>query len=299
MGSSVTRFLAITIYDRTPEVIRAVCAGLSLPGNLPDTVCVCYDRAPRDSIYTLRKESKRLGFELRETVLDDGAVGPRCPSKAWNMALSLVEDDNAHVFCMSSDVVLSPHSIGMAYHLSDVVPDAMIIGRAEHCGQSYAWPGADSLMNRTITWSGKPSGLGFAWLFPMKKFHLAGGFDEAYMDGVCYEDDDFVVKMWHAGSDMLFCDDIMGFHLEHKRDHLKDEDGRVTRNAEIFKGKWGDINYLKARQFEHVEGRFDVGMSLVSRKKETDLAQRLFVQQKMYGQNEPWRAIPVNVVPFK
>ncbi len=293
MDSAMTQTLAMTIYDRTPEVIRAVCAGLSLPGNLPDVVCVCYDRAPVESIYELRRESKRLGFELREEFLEDKAVGPRCPSKAWNMALSLVEDDNAHVFCMSSEMVLAPHSIGMAYHMAEICPDAMIVGRAEHCGQSYAYPRADGSMNRTITWSGKPSGLGFAWLFPMKKFHLAGGFDEDYMDGVCYEDDDFVIRMWNAGSDMLFCDDIMGFHLEHKRDHLKNNDGRVSRNGKIFKEKWGDINYLKERKFQHVGARLDVGMSLISRKKEPDLVQRLFVHQKVYCQHEPWRAIPV------
>lgn len=286
--------LAITIYDRTPEVIRAVCAGLSLPGNRPDVVAVCYDRAPQEAVDTLREECKKLGAELRESFLDDDAVGPRCPSRAWNKALALT--DESHVFCMSSEMVLAPHSIGMAYHLSGVCPSALIVGRAEHCGQSYAYPslaGGDEMLNRTITWSGKPSGLGFAWLLPMAEYSQTAGHDEKYMDGFCYEDDDLVLELWKFGCDFLFCDDIMGFHLEHKRDHLKDGDGRVTKNAEIFTAKWGDINYLKDRKFQHVVARFNVGMSFISHKKDPELVEQLFIRQKLYGQTESWRAIPV------
>ena len=293
-GCSGMTTLAITIYDRTPEVIRAMCAGLSLPGNRPDVVAVCYDRAPEASVDQLRDECNRLGFELWESHLDDDFRGPRCPSLAWNTVLATTKDP--HVFCMSSDVVLAPHSIGMAYHMSAVGDNCMIVGRAEHCGQSYAWPGPDNpehLKWRTITWSGKPSGLGFAWLLPMKAYKDVGGFDEGYMKGYCYEDDDFVLKMWNSGSDFLFCDDIVGFHLEHKRDHLRDEDGRVALNGKIFLERWGDIDMLRKWKFKHAVSRFDVGLTQISHKRDKDVTEKYFWQQKFYGQNEPWRAIPV------
>ena len=297
MDSAMTQTLAITIYDRTPEVIRAVCAGLSLPGNLPDVVCVCYDRAPRDSIYALRKESKRLGFELRETVLNDGAVGPRCPSKAWNMALSLVADDNAHVFCMSSEMVLAPHSIGMAYHLSEACPEVLIVGRAEHCGQSYAYTHEKEEPSRTITAARCPSPLGFSWLLPMKTTRKIGGFDETYMNGLCYEDSDFTVRLWNAGADFVFCDDIMGFHLEHKRDHLVDADGRVTINEKIFTKQHGDVNYLRDKLFKPHAFSCDIGLSFWLHDSESRITERVFIQQKLYGQYEPWRAFPVTSIP--
>ena len=284
--------LAMTLYDRTPEVIRAVFAALSFPGNRPDIVAVCYDRASEEAIVTVQNECSMTGIELREAELDEDIEGPRCPSRAWNAVLSLV--DESHVFCMSSEMILAPHSIGMAYHMAEVIPDAMIVGRAEHCGQSYAY-GTDNLRHRTITWSGNPSGLGFAWLLPMKTYREISGFDEIYMNGFCYEDDDFVMRMWQAGTDFLFCDDIMGFHLEHKRDHLKDEDGRVSINAKIFTERFGDINILREWKFPHHGARFDVGMALTSHEKNEILAKECFIQQKLYGQNEPWRAIPVEL----
>ena len=284
--------VAMTIYDRTPEVIKAVFAGLSLPGNQTDVVAVCYDRAPEDSIHAFQEECTKLGVELRESKLEDEYIGPRCPSKSWNAALGLV--DSRHVFCMSSDVILTPHSIGMAYHLSGVNPDNMIIGKAEHCGQSYVFRGAKGeKLNRTITCASRPSGLGFAWLIPTEQHRNIGGYDEVYMNGYCYEDDDYVLRLWKAGSDFLFCDDVFGFHLEHKRDHLLDTDGKVTVNANIFSKRFGNINRLRAWDFPHFDAEFDVGMRLLSREKDEELGQQYFIQQKLYGQYEPWRAIPV------
>jgi len=293
----VKRTVAMTIYDRTPETIGAVFAGLSLPGNRPDVICVCYDRAPDESVKALRTCALDLKVELQEEFLTDGFKGPRCPSRSWNAALALTS--GSHVFCMSSDVVLAPHSVGMAYHLAEVAPKHMIVGRMEHCGQSYAWSGPDprnEMKCRTITWSGAPSGLGFAWLLPMENYRNIGGFDEAYMDGYCYEDDDFVLRMWDDGADFLFCDDIMGFHLEHKRDHLKDQDGKVSINADIFKERHGDLNRLKHYKFEHAFLRFDVGMSAMLHEEDAELIQQCFIRQKFYGQEESWRAIPVVVL---
>lgn len=288
------RVLAITLYDRTPEVIRAVCAALSFPSNRPDVVAVCYDRAPQESVDTLREECKKLGAELREAFLTDDAVGPRCPSMAWNKALALT--DESHVFCMSSEMVLAPHSIGMAYHLAEVAPSILLIGRAEHVGQSYVWAhtiGKVRINSRTITCAVSPSPLGFCWLLPMEIYRQVGGFDESYQDGFCYEDDDLVLNLWNAGADFVFCDDVMGFHLEHKRDHLRDEDGRVTINGRIFEKKWGDLKLLKDRKFEKVVALCEVGLSFWMHTESPKMIREIFVQQKLYGQDAPWRAIPV------
>ena len=214
------------------------------------------------------------------------------------MCLKLAFDQD-NVFCMSSDMVMAPHSIGMAYHLAEVAPDTLIVGRAEHCGQSYAFSMIEygenikHLQNRTITWSLRPSPLGFTWMMPMKWFRGLGGYDEIYMNGYCYEDTDFVMRLWEAGVDFVFCDDIMGFHLEHKRDHLRDSDGKVSRNGQHFKARWGDLNILRDRKFPHITCACDVGLSFMLHEKNEKLLNDCFNQQKLYGQDEPWRAIPV------
>lgn len=292
--------LAITLYDRTVEVIDAVFNGLRLPGNTPDIVAVCYDRAPKHAMEAVKRHCMEMGIELRESVLTDAIQGPRCPSKAWNTVLATVYDQK-NVFCMSSEMILAPHSIGMAYQLAQVAPEYLIVGRAEHCGQSYAYTRQHkdiSMKTRTITSSFTPHPLGFSWLLPMKAFQDIEGFDEVYQDGLCYEDDDFVLRMWNHGVNFMFCDDIMGFHLEHKRDHLKDGDGRVTINEKIFETRWGDLNILKDHKIKMVGYQAEVGLAFwvhegMPDKERDDVIKATYIAQKMYGQYEDWRAIPV------
>ena len=256
---------------------------------------MCYDRARKDSVKWLQRLCQEQYIDLLEIHLEDGAKGPRCPSKAWNMALSLLPDA-ANVFCMSSDMVMAPHSLDMAFHLTKAAPDCLIVSRAEHCGQCYKWiqtlsNGIRMQENRTITCSYAPSPLGFAWMMPMRKFREVGGFDEVYMNGFCYEDDDFVIRLWKAGTDFVFCDDIMGFHLEHKRDHLKDRDGRVSINANIFKARWGDLDYLRKRKFCAEQALCNVGLGFIMHTHNDKLIRAIFERQRNYGREKPWRAV--------
>lgn len=290
------RTVAMTIYDRTPEIIDAVFAGLSFRGNRPDCVAVCYDRASNDSVEAFRRGCRSIGAMLKEAFLYDDVEGPRCPSRAWNAALTLVRDKN--VFSMSSDVILAPHSVDMAFHMAELRDNLMVVGRADHCGPSYAWPNPERnnvLKWRTITWSAAPRGLGFCWLFPMELYRKVGGHDEVYMDGYCYEDDDLVLRMWEEGATFLFCDDIFGIHVEHPRDHLLNKDGKVTVNEEIFRSRYGDINRLSDWKIDCNVARCDVGITIVSHEKEMELPRMAVAQQALYGQDAPWRAIPATV----
>ncbi|KKK61749.1 hypothetical protein LCGC14_3011200, partial [marine sediment metagenome] len=110
--------------------------------------------------------------------------------------------------------------------------------------------------------------------------------------GYCYEDSDFVIRMWRAGVDFIFCDDIMGFHLEHKRDHLKNHDGKVTVNAKIFEERYGDLDYLKERRFPIIQ-KVAGCMAFWTHEERTDFYKSTWTQQQLYGQDEPWRAIKV------
>ena len=278
------KVVAMTIHDRGPEVIRAVFAGLAMPGNRPDYVAICFDRASTTTIKCVDYYRRLCDLAARSCVLDDDAVGPRCPSKAWNAVFSLIEED--HAFCVSSDVVLAPHTVGMAYHLAEAAPKAVIVGRAEHCGQSYTFHhdkvDHERITDRVMTASWAPSPLGFLWLLPMATAREIGGYDESYMDGLCYEDTDFVARMWHAGADFAFCDDMVGFHLEHSRAHLKDADGRVSRNAKRFAATYGDLDYIRCMRFGMRSCKLGAGMSLWAHEEDQNLANNLERQQRTY-----------------
>jgi hypothetical protein len=218
------------------------------------------------------------------------------------MAYGLVPEAS-HCFAMSSDIVLAPHAIGMAYYLTEILPNHLIVARTEHSGQSYFWNHVMvltnnetlTMVNRVITCSYSPSPLGFAWLMPMDKFKQIGGFDEIYMGGYCYEDDDFVMRLWGAGVDFAFIDDILGFHIEHRRDHLRDEDGRVSINAKIFRERWGKQNAVRNLIEElSSSNRIKVGpigLGFMLHNNDDNILGKTNRHQFYYGKDEPWRAI--------
>jgi len=291
----------MTVYDRPPEVIRAVISALSFPGNQPDRVVVCYDRAPELSREIMRWECNRVGIDLIETSLDDDFEGPRCPSLAWNTAMRLVDDENAVL--MSSDMVLTPHSLGMAFHLSSNEPNTVIVGRADHAGTSYNWKHSDShggtVVTRTMCSSQFPNPLGFVWLIPTAAYNAIGGYDEAFMKGVCYEDTDFTVRLWEHGCDFLFCDDVAGFHIEHPRNHLRNLDGRVRINCDLFNSRHrmtseGDKSVL--RNLPMKIATFGVGMCMWAHEADDSRANRLDIAQRLYGHCAPWQAIQVDII---
>jgi hypothetical protein len=291
--------LGMTIYDRSPDTIRAVMASLRFPGNWPNTIAVCYDRATQNAVDTMRAEAALLGVELRETWIR-GEPGFRCPSKAWNAVFDLIHED--HAFCISSDCVLGPHSLGWAYHIEQSFPDAIIVGKAEHCGPSYYSTCGPKeyedfrITCRTLTSSMFLNPLGFAWLLPMRRVRDIGGYDRIFMDGLCYEDNDFVIRMWNNGADIIFCDDVLALHMEHKREYVLDKE-RVAVNEKIYVDRYGDIHYLKRglnlcahTWVNHYERA--PGLGVWFHKKDDALVKRLMDAQYLYGNDADWRAIP-------
>jgi len=296
------KVLAMTIHNRTPEIIRAVCAAFRFPGNLPDTIAVCYDRASKESVAAFRRECSEMKIGLRETFLH-GPAGFRCPSAAWNAVFDLVDED--HVMCVSSDVVLGPHSIGYAFHMSSVLPEGIIVGKADHCGPSYystfaidGKGGEVIVTSRTMTSAIFMNPLGFAWVLPMKHVRAIGGYSMDFMDGFCFEDNDFTLRMWRSGVDLAYVDDILALHMEHTRPHALDEE-KVAINRKVFLEKYGDLKALdisKLNAYVWQNDKTGPGLALCAHKKEPGAANRLAAASRLYGHGEDWIAIPAKIV---
>ena len=292
------KVVAMTIHNRTPKIIKSVFASFVFPGNRPDAVAVCYDRAPKNSVATLRHECRTKGIELRETFMFDGPKGFRCPSAAWNAVFDLIDED--HAFCISSDVVLAPHAIGKAYHMAAEFPDWIIVGRTEHCGPSYhsriEAEGKDEKLifkSRVMTSSYYLNPLGFAWLLPMKTVREIGGYSMEFMNGFCFEDNDFTIRMWNAGADIMFDDDVLALHMEHPRPHVLDEE-KVGRNRKIFERIYGDVDYIKTGLKSHnwTNAATEGGpLGACCHKADYQIIERIMAADMTYGNNEPWRAI--------
>lgn len=305
------KIVAMTVYDRQPDVLRSVIHSLSFPGNMPDALVVCYDRASDEARTAVRESCRSIGLDLRESSLDDSADGFRCPSLAWNTVFSRIPE--SHALCISSDCVLAPHSVHKAFHMALYFDDWMIVGRADHCGPSYSSSitirtrsrnEPMSFLSRTMTSSHYFKAIGFAWVLPMTRVRRIGGYDLEFMGGFCFEDDDFTIRMWDTGMNIMFLDDLHALHIEHQRPHVLDEE-KIQRNKALFENRHGPAECeerskgLPKQGFNpHIWVNEDSGPGLSVWCHEYDpmIPPRAIGAEIIYGNDEPWRAIKTTVI---
>jgi hypothetical protein len=65
-----------------------------------------------------------------------------------------------------------------------------------------------------------------------------GGFDENYSKGISYDDDDFLMKVKHAGLRIVCDDSMVTEHQEHSRDYIFNSPSLVKINQQYFMSKW-------------------------------------------------------------
>lgn len=225
--------VVMTSHNRPAHVLEAVFSSLThFPGNQSfDELVVVNDRGDRAVI-----ERAAGKFGLSPVIVEiPGEPGHRCPSAAWNAGFRAAS--GTHLYCLSSDTIQLPFSMDTARWIAGKLPDMITFGRAEHCGRRYSFIYKGTHV-KTMLSSYTGRALGFVWIVPKK--WIGGltpyGYDEAYMGGFCFEDDDIMARLHLAGADFLICDDICGVHIEHSRELLSDQ-VKVTRNKAIFDSK--------------------------------------------------------------
>lgn len=226
--------LILTVNNRTPEVSKQVADSLMLPGNLPDQLVVVLDR-PTDEVGTgAVKAYSRLETEVLFTELG-GEPGWKGPAHAWNTGF-----DRAHgdlLYCISSEVVQDAGNVRKA-KLACSSGDVVVFGACHNSEPENLVVGAEPGL---LVSSRMPRPLGFIVCMPAAKVKEIGGFDEDFMGGFWYDDDDFFLRMWRTGVDFLFDDGIHGVHLDHKRPILDTPEGQagIQRNAALMMAKHG------------------------------------------------------------
>ena len=71
----------------------------------------------------------------------------------------------------------------------------------------------------------------FLTAYPTASLRAIGGWDEAFQEGVCYEDDDLAARLWKHGLDFIFDDRFSGIHQSHER---------VYDGKSLTQGYWTD-----------------------------------------------------------
>lgn len=223
----------LTINERPPDVLGRVFR--SLAGQAADELVVVFDRTP----LTLRDQVVFMTSLMRKKpvfVEIAGDPGWLCPAKAWNAGFGAATMEV--FYCLSSEVIQAPDNILNARRLL-CGPPAVVFGKAVDTGEE---PLTTSATDPQVLCSSEiPRPLGFMVAMPAWCVRSVGGYDEAFMKGYWYDDDDFFYRLWRLGIPFVYDDNIFGQHQAHPRPVLKTDAGKdgIRRNLQLMIAKWG------------------------------------------------------------
>jgi len=230
----------ITLHDRDVSVMQTVFE--SLREQAHDELVIVLDRTPpplADFCRTYWQEDARVRF-----VEIDGPRGWRSPVRAWNVGFRALADAGA-VYAFSSETVQAAGNVERARALLEREPQSIIFGKAEcSCGpggMEVNWGG--TAPGNLLVDAAHPRPLGFIWAGPLANVRQVGGMDDAFADGLWFDDDHFYVTLWRTGLDFVFDDSINGTHLHHGRPVLQTPAGQaaIARNRTLMLRKHGTL----------------------------------------------------------
>ncbi len=212
--------LLMTVNNRTEEVCEKVAESLKLPGNQPDELIIVLDRPTTKVRQGVMCAYHNMGFRTVYTTIN-GKEGWLGPAKAWNTAFNHATGDL--LYCISSEVVQDAGNVDKARKLAEDGNTA-VFGACHNSVATQLVTGAEPGL---LVSSKMPRPLGFIVCMPAKKVTEIGGFDEEFMKGFWYDDDDFFLRLWQSGVNFTFSDDIHGVHIDHQRPTLDTMEGQV------------------------------------------------------------------------
>lgn len=240
--------ILMTLYDREYEVILSTLRSLRRSLWEDDELIIVNDGSsldytgvkaycqhfPRSTWYDLEPyDAFRIG-------------GFNNPARAFNKALELATEDR--LFVMSSDVLVTPNAYNRAARVDfkEMAWTPLVIdlensfNLPHYCGPMRLFPAP--------------------WFLGCYRKHVidCGGWDENYLDGMCYEDNDFIGRLMLQTGRFIGDWNATVYHQSHTQPAYKVEDPDIKeankRNYEYTKKKWdGGIPFAG-----HEEAVFDV-----------------------------------------
>ena len=226
-----TLTVLLTVNDRSHEVLLHVLDSLRAQP---------YDRliVVADGIEPEADESLRILLPTMERSRRVDIARPRgwlCPARAWNVGLAAVETEL--VMMISSETIQAAGNVAVAKELLAGPP--MVVFGSARCSidgcPEVVWP--DGTAPHILCDAAHPRPLGFVAALPAWMVRATGGFDENFMAGHWYDDEDFFYRLWCLGQPFLFTDALSGIHQHHERRQLSDI-GRET-NRRYITSKFG------------------------------------------------------------
>lgn len=225
----------MTVHDREPEILLPTLRSLHRSGLDDIELIIVDDRSDMD--YSWVKPYATPRFSVVKWATTGDYEGHRLngygnPSKAFNTGLFLATGDRLIV--MSSDVIVTSDAVkSMDRHWTPAcgyTPRVMDLDtQIEYCGPTRPFP---------MPWF---------LVLPTKDVQEMGGWDEQFLAGYAFEDNDFVGRIALKLGTIL-CDWVpVVYHQTHERPGGTDNYGKEApafeRNRDLCMKKWGGIPF--------------------------------------------------------
>jgi len=225
----------MTVHDREPEVLLATLRSLHRSGLADCELVIVDDRSGMDYSWIKAYTSPRFASVKWVATGDyEGfrAEGYGNPAHAFNVGLAVATKERLVV--MSSDVIVTPGAVKSMdrFWNPETLYTPLVLDMdsfSEYCGPTRPFP--------------------MPWFLamPTKVAQELGGWDEKFLQGLCYEDSDAVGR-FALRLGVVRCDwKAVVYHQSHvqpaydvKSDEIMDAN---ARNRDICKRKWGGIPF--------------------------------------------------------
>jgi len=225
----------MTVHDREPEVLLALLRSLHRSGLHEAELVIVDDRSSMD--YSWIRDYAKPRFSSVKWIPTGEYEGFRAdgygnPAHAFNVGLEICT--NHRLVVMSSDVIVTPKAVKSMdrFWSPECLWTPLVVdmdSSAEYCGPTRPFP--------------------MPWMLamPTKVAQEVGGWDVAYLNGLCYEDSDFVGRL-ALRLGVVRCDwGAVVYHQSHVQPayDVKSEEimAANARNRDICKKKWGGIPF--------------------------------------------------------
>ena len=227
--------IIMTVHDREPELLLGSLRSLFLSGLSDSEVIIVNDRSNCD--YSWVKPYMQQRFTESRWIDTGDYEGYRFegygnPAHAFNLGLEVASKEG--VLLMSSDVIVTRKAVRSLekHHNPDCFWTPKIIDmdtQAEYCGPGRVFP--------------------MPWFLaaPTEACLAVGGWDENYLGGLCWEDNDFVGRLGLKLGALRADWDVVSYHHSHFQpayEFGKEEvEAANLRNRDYTKAKWGGLPF--------------------------------------------------------
>lgn len=223
----------LTVHDREPELLLSCLRSLRR-SSFDGEVVIVDDRSQMS--YDWARDYIASSFEASQWISTGPYDGYRAdgygnPARAFNMGLLAATGDQ--VLIMSSDIIVTPDAMTKAIYATRLgmpwTPKVIDLDSGkEYCGPSRFYP---------MPWF---------LLAPKQACLEVGGWDEAYLDGLCFEDNDFVSRVGiKCGRILADWTATVWHHSHHQPAYTSETEIREAnkRNELLTRRKWAGIPF--------------------------------------------------------